>query len=99
VNGTGGNFSIKPRLHLALHLPAKIDVGNADVSLRVAAHVLKLGYFLGAESFRKCFREQRNSVAPAHSPSFYDRPVNDLGDVGNRDLIARELFGNEGTGR
>ena len=89
---------LEPHLHLVLHLAPEIDLGDADVALRVAVDVLELGDFRGLK---------RSTSASASSTTPCDLPIarrlmmlpSTMSTMSASAIDAvRELFGNDRAG-
>ena len=81
---------LEPHLDFVLHLPTEVNFRDPDVALGVAVHVLQFRHFARAESLDKGFGKEGDPVRLPHRPTLDDAPLDDVGDVGERD----QFFGN-----
>src|SRR5213076_2200405 len=82
-------------LNLVLDFSAKVDLGHADVTLRVAVDVLEFGHFVRIKVFDKRLGQKNNPKWFFHRKAFDDRAFDNIRDVRKRDAFAAELFRND----
>src|ERR1044071_7301657 len=83
---------LQARLHLALDLAPEVDLCDADVPLRVAVNVLKLGHLLCVEEFDQRFCQKHDAVRASHRAPLDDGALDHVANVCERDAVAAELF-------
>ena len=87
-------------LHLVLDLAAEVDLGDADVALRVAVHVLQLGHLARAESLDERLGQQHHAMRLPHRAALDDAALDDVAQCRRaRSVSAVKLFRDDGAGR
>src|SRR6185369_12833280 len=82
-------------LDLDLDAAREVDLGEADVAVVVALDVLKALELFGAELLDEPLGEHGDAMIVAHGAALDDRALDDVADLGEGDVLARELLADE----
>ena len=89
----------QPALHFRFHLAREVDLREADVAVLVALDVLQLRQLRRIELLDQPFGQHRDAERAARRAALDDRAFDDVADVGEGDVLVRELLGDDGQRR